>query len=267
LSRRNREKKIPVVVIKKGSQMIAYPISMIKTSTPKVQEMEDILSSGLMNDGQKIKAINQLLIDNKKKAVLDSLDPQRIEEARQQLQEVKVFQTADNIATATYNKNSLIQDATININIEDINRAISSPKLVIDLANTTFISTLDRAEENVVEVTDNLYQDILYIQRLWNTSDEYVDKNGNRLESSKFSEYMSDNPIEKGVTNDAQKRAYIENLREQIELIKKDSKFKQVLTEAKFKEIVNRLNRYDLLKPNIKKMKAEINKTKNDLEC
>ena len=267
LSRRNREKKIPVVVIKKGAQMIAYPISMIKTSTPKVQEMEDILSSGLMNDGQKIKAINQLLIDNKKKAVLDSLDPQRIEEARQQLQEVKVFQTADNIATATYNKNSLIQDATININIEDINRAISSPKLVIDLANTTFISTLDRAEENVVEVTDNLYQDILYIQRLWNTSDEYVDKNGNRLESSKFSEYMSDNPIEKGVTNDAQKRAYIENLREQIELIKKDSKFKQVLTEAKFKEIVNRLNRYDLLKPNIKKMKAEINKTKNDLEC
>jgi hypothetical protein len=264
LSRRNREKKIPVVVIKKGAQMIAYPISMIKTSTPKVQEMEDILSSGLMNDGQKIKAINQLLIDNKKKAVLDSLDPQRIEEARQQLQEVKVFQTADNIATATYNKNSLIQDATININIEDINRAISSPKLVIDLANTTFISTLDRKYDTMIEIENALSEEAIALDKRLRKRDGYVDKNNDPIED-KFREVFDDNEVELSPTTSTLKIMNINILKQALDNLTKPAR--EMLGKQKIDELKNLVARYEMIKKQTSVDKSKINETKNDLEC
>ena len=56
LSKKNEDKKIPIIVIKKGAYYIAYPINMVKTSSPQTDLFDGILNSNIVSSILKVES-------------------------------------------------------------------------------------------------------------------------------------------------------------------------------------------------------------------
>lgn len=141
VSEKNKGKKVPIVVIKRGAQMIAFPVQMVKTNVSKVEELYVILDDTTKTDAQKVTAINNLLIENgiaPKEFELTALEEQKIARIEARLEANKEYKTADQLADKNYKKENLKNDATIALDLENLSVSLPSQKFNIDLENLDY---------------------------------------------------------------------------------------------------------------------------------
>ena len=157
LSKKNENKKIPVIIFKKGVHNIAYPITMVKSSEPI--NFESLLTG---TPQEIVLKVNQAIIENKINAqkigfedvVVDSysgdiLLSDKAKQTKIDFESNQKFITADIIAKKSYKKENLINDATIRIDLDNLDQVMSSAKIRIKLDET--IKGLNNEVDNQIE--------------------------------------------------------------------------------------------------------------------
>ena len=141
MTKNNPNLKIPIVVFKVGANTIAFPITMKKSSEPI--EFEALLQG---TPQEIVKKINQAIIDNSinaKKLVFSDINitpsgememSETAQKAKEAFANNTTFVTADTLAEKSYKTENLVKDATIRINLTDVEKVFSAPKVVIDVA-------------------------------------------------------------------------------------------------------------------------------------
>jgi hypothetical protein len=173
LVRANPELKIPIVILQKGKYKFAFPISMVKTSEDKSSQLEAI-SVATETPTEVIKLVNNLMISLGLNTRITKVTPEIIEKVRTELTNYTTFKTADEIADVNYNKNQLLLDATIKVDLE--NEIISSPKVTVDYKTLT-IGKIEENETDAVNLRESIVQDLKEIEKIVNSSVEIPDKN------------------------------------------------------------------------------------------
>ena len=146
VSEKNKGKKVPIVVIKRGAQMIAFPVQMVKTNVSKVEDLNLILDNVEITDAQKVTAINNLLIENgitPKEFELTTLDEQKVNAIADRLDKNQEYKTAEQLADKKYKKENLVNDATIALDLENLSVSLPSQKFNIDLENLNYTNLPD----------------------------------------------------------------------------------------------------------------------------
>ena len=141
ISEKNKGKKVPIVIIKRGVQMIAFPVQMIKTTVSKIEDLNTILEDSTKTDAQKVTAINNLLIENgiaPKEFELTTLDEQKVNAIADRLENNQEYKTAEQLADKDYKKENLINDATIALDLENLSVSLPSQKFNVDLENLDY---------------------------------------------------------------------------------------------------------------------------------
>lgn len=173
LARLNPERKIPVVVLQRGEYQFAFPITMVKNTEDQSQLLEDILTA-VETDIEASKAINNLMISLGSDTRVTGLNEDIINDLRTELSNYTVFRTADEIADVNYDKNNLITDATIKVDLE--NEVISSPKVTVDFSTLT-IGNLEDTELSAGQLRQTIAEDLREIEKIVNSSIEIPDQN------------------------------------------------------------------------------------------
>ena len=141
ISEKNKGKKVPIVIIKRGAQMIAFPVQMVKKDDPKTENLYLILDNQDLTDAQKVTAINSLLIENgiaPKEFELTTLDEQKVNAIADRLDKNQEYKTAEQLADKEYKKENLINDATIALDLENLSVSLPSQKFNVDLENLDY---------------------------------------------------------------------------------------------------------------------------------
>ena len=141
ISEKNKGKKVPIVIIKRGAQMIAFPVQMVKKDDPKTENLYLILDNQDLTDAQKVTAINSLLIENgiaPKEFELTTLDEQKVNAIADRLDKNQEYKTAEQLADKNYKKENLINDATIALDLENLSVSLPSQKFNVDLENLDY---------------------------------------------------------------------------------------------------------------------------------
>ena len=146
ISEKNKGKKVPIVIIKRGAQMIAFPVQMVKKDDPKTENLYLILDNQDLTDAQKVTAINNLLIENgiaPKEFELTTLDEQKVNAIADRLDKNQEYKTAEQLADKDYKKENLINDATIALDLVNYKVSLPSQKFNIDLENLDYTNLPD----------------------------------------------------------------------------------------------------------------------------
>lgn len=265
VSNNQKGKKIPVVVIKKGNHMIAYPISIVKKDNSQLGRLEAILSNQFSNENEKVTEINDLLISlgiSPSVYNLIDLNEQKLEQIGKDLSEHKVYTTANDLADK-YNKKLLKYDATIKIDLEDLNRSISSPKVRIDLDDITIYQTSEIKYENMTEL-ENILSDLsLEVDSI--IMNDYVNSKGDAIEN-KFTDVYADDSVIKKPENQLEKMHNVRMLLNAFPIM--PPKFKGLLGQEKVNQIKQINKKIEFLKNQVDtKTVPEVINKKNELEC
>ena len=172
VAKANPEAKIPVVLLKKGKHQFVFPISLIKTAENQVEKLNSILEKE-QDFIQTRKEVNNLMISLGLNTRLVSDSDIQLENIREELEQYTTFRTADELADVNYDKNRLISDATIKIDLEDT--LISSPKITVDYSKAT-IGTSEENEKGAIELRKDIVKDIIEIRNIVNRSPEIPDQ-------------------------------------------------------------------------------------------
>ncbi len=258
IARVNPELKIPVVVLQKGKYKFAFPVTMAKITEDKSQQLEDILTV-VETDIEAIKLINNLMISLGSNTRITVLTPEIIDNLRTELTNYTTFRTADEIAETSYNKNQLIADATIKVDLE--NEVISSPKVTVDY-NTLTLGNLADTETDAGNLRQSIVEDLREIEKVVNSSIEIPDQN-------RLIEAFDENAVEN-------KRTDIMN-RKDINFIKEvfftpEGKLKsvqgravEVIGKDKLLRLREKLQQLQFYEAQIKTIKDK--NTENNLKC
>jgi len=159
ISKNNKDMKIPVVIFKKGVHFVAFPINMVKTANPLTETFNGIMNSS--NSPQEI--INKLneeiqnnSLDTPKLTYSDIDNTEKMNSVKEAFDNNTSFVTAEILASTKYKKESLTTDAEIAIDLDDLDRAISSPKIRIDLESLNLGKTLDVLENSALDLAKNI---------------------------------------------------------------------------------------------------------------
>lgn len=240
LSKDNPTLKVPVIVFKKGVHTIAFPITMAKTNTPV--EFDSILNSG-KSPQEIVLAINDAIIKNNldtpKLVYADINNEEKLNITREAFASKQSYVSADVLASNTYKKSNLVNDALINIDLSNLDSAISSPKIRIDLDSIELGNIKDFKNETKTEIENSLNDVAKEIEKFNNT--QYLDKKGEAVENE-FTDFIGENPTVEA-TNQLNKIKNVNILRGYLSLAPKS--FRTLFGEDKIKAAKNAILRYD----------------------
>ena len=205
IAKDNKDRKIPVVVFRRGNHSIAFPISLQRKPSPldlesllqgTPQEMVLKINKAISDNNVEVEKLNfsDLVLDNSGEIVVS----ENVEKVRKAFENHTMFKTADELASEQYDKTNLTADATIRIDLEDLPSAIVSPKIRIDLKSATYSNTnevkytqMSELEKAMSDAYKQMESDLFK-----NSATKYLDKKGEILESSDhpYIEYLEDNP-------------------------------------------------------------------------
>lgn len=269
LSQVNKGRKIPVVIIKKGAYNVAYPISVVKTADPKGSIIEDILAQKL-DVVETSKAINEAIIVNgiatDMRVTPETLTDEVISQIIEQFEANQTYRTADEFAEQGYKADSLTTDAQINIDLENIDQAISDAKLRIKLDDTVvfesprdskFVS-LTEVEERMSDLAQEVYNDFVK-----NADTKYVDSKGNILEDTHYTDTFDENPIESPNSHlDKVKNA---NILEEAFSVKLPKVVEQALGQDLIKEVKDLIKTRAFVKTQTAPKASEVQNGENNI--
>lgn len=168
LSKNNSDKKVPIVIFKKGAYYVAFPISMVKVVESKLSDLESILSSNLTVQEQVFK-INDLIIKNgitTPKVVFSDLNSDtKIEDLKDAFENNTTFKTADELADTGYKTEDLTKDALIKIDLANLDQTIKDVKVRFNVESIRLKKTKKEVEnlkislaEKASNLADELYK-------------------------------------------------------------------------------------------------------------
>jgi len=264
------DKKVPLIVIKKGAYSIAYPISMVKTATPQIDLFDGILQSTITPQ-QKILQINDAIIKEniktEKLAFDDINDQEKLDKTRKAFEDKKVFVDAKTLADKNYKIKNLVKDAQINIDLENLDQAISDAKLRISFKNTEIKVTLDSKNNNLSEVETEL-SDLAYElakDYATNAGVKYIDSKGDIIEDTTYTNTLDDNQLIKA-TNQLDKMHNVKVIRQAF-----SDKLPKALEKAigidKMRQAQSLIKQYDFLKKQIVVSEEELKEGLNNTDC
>lgn len=154
ISRKNPGQKIPFVVVTKGVYNIAYPVSLVKTADSRLQEFKDLLSSQRTIQEKAIE-INNLIkkynLDPNLLVIVEDLQNQNtLNKLAEAFDKKENFISVDDFASSNYNKESVADDVTIDIDLDNLDRAISDPKVRVSFEKGDVIFRDDFKEMGVL---------------------------------------------------------------------------------------------------------------------
>jgi hypothetical protein len=168
ISKKDTGKKVPFIVIKKGAYNIAYPVTT-KIGEPKTSELSNAIAN--KDTKQQVIAINELIqkynIPTELLIYGDLKNNSKIEEVKSAFENYESHVSMESFASSKYDKNNLLKDATINIDIED-DSSISDPKVRVSL------DAEDMYFEEAKEVLEA--KEISTITKISNLADELYDE-------------------------------------------------------------------------------------------
>lgn len=267
---KNTNKKIPIVVIKKGAYSIAYPISMIKTATPQTDLFDGILQSTI-SPQEKVLKINEAILNQNiqtERLTFDDINNQeKLDEVRKSFEDKKVFVDAKTLADKNYKIKNLTKDAQINIDLENLDQAISDAKLRVSYKNAEIKVTLDDKNNNLSEVETEL-SDLSYeLSRDYraNSTTKYLDSKGDIIEDTTYTNAFDDNEVTKAESH-LDKMHNIKVLKQAFS--KKLSKpLETAIGADKIRQVKSLMKQYDFLKKQIVVSEEELKEGKKNTEC
>lgn len=263
ISKRNAGQKVPFIIYKQGSRNIVYPIALIKTLTDRSSEL-DFLNSPLLSKDQKANLLLDTLIQS-------GLNPQNykidfstewvensdteIQSIIDDLSQVETFINVD-ILAGDYNKNNLILDAQISIDLA--NTPFAANKIVVNIEEVKPFDGLqnleeqfENAEQERIRLESELSNELIALNTEILTNPEFQDINNS------FTEVFDDANVFTQPTSNTQIISNVNILREAFSKpISK--KLMGVLGEQNVKDIRNLLNTLDNLRGKQKNIKVEI---------
>lgn len=255
ISKNNQGKKQPIIVFRKGAYNIAFPISMVKTNTPvgfdnllvgTPQEIVLKINDEIIKNG-----IQAPKLTYKDVQIVDgeiSLSD-RANVVRDAFVNKKSFVSADTLASKTYKKENLTTDATINIDLDNLDRAISSPKIRIKLDESVNIRTeADVKIDNLID-TENKLNDLaveIYDDFIKNADTKYLDSKGDIIEDTTFTDTFDENTIEQ--TDNQIKKVGNINILKKAFADKLSKSLETAIGAEKVLEVRRLLKQYDFIK-------------------
>ena len=149
ISEKNKEQKVPFVVIQRGIHLLAYPVTMVKSQDSKLSDLEIAFQEPTVQ--KQVIAVNNLI--DKFNIKTDKVFPENIEQKQEQLKkafdENQTFTTMEEFISDKYNLENLKNDVLINIDLDNIEKAISDAKIRISLDNSDFKLTVSLDTKNL----------------------------------------------------------------------------------------------------------------------
>lgn len=161
LTKNNPNLKIPIVVFKVGENLVAFPITLKKSANPI---KFDILLNGTSQE--MVKNINQAIIDNKIRVEKLSFEDITIDyrgeivlsEAAEKVREAfankTTFVNASLLANNKYKVENLVNDASIRIDLSNIDSVFSAPKAILDLGSVEIKQPKEVVEARVLDIDE-----------------------------------------------------------------------------------------------------------------
>lgn len=191
ISRKYPQRKMPIVVVKRGENYIALPIFLNKS--PLGQRGLDMVENAIETATSPIEVAKNLnaLINQEgvrtEKILPQEVTDENLERIRTAFQEHLIFTTADEIASQDYNKANLLVDAQMYIDADNLEQVINAPKVRIDIQNMLFNqeATFDTSDvkTSVENELDTLAKD-LYNDFIRNASTTYINSKGDIIENA-----------------------------------------------------------------------------------
>lgn len=153
ISEKYKGSKVPIVVIKRGNQLIAFPITMNKVTVSKRQGALEILERTDITDAQKVKLLNDYLINNNispKRFNMVSLEEEVVNRILDVLDNQEDFISGEQLADKNYKKENLVNDAKISLDLENLSVSLPSQKININLDNIS-IKEMKTSKDKVAE--------------------------------------------------------------------------------------------------------------------
>jgi hypothetical protein len=267
---KNTSKKVPLIVIKKGAYSIAYPISMVKTATPQTELLDGILQATITPQ-EKVLKINEAILNQNIKtdrlAFDDINNQEKLDEVRKAFEDKKVFVDAKTLADKNYKIKNLINDAQINIDLENLDQAISDAKLRVSYKNTEIKVTLDNKNNNLSEVETEL-SNLTYelAQDYANNADtKYLDSKGDIIEDTVYTNAFDDNEITKAESH-LDKMHNIKVLKQALSE-KLSKSLEKAIGMDKIRQVKSLIKQYDFLKKQIVVSEEELKEGLNNTDC
>lgn len=194
-----KDKKQPVIIFKRGAYNVAYPVSLIKSSSPVAETILSIVQNNELTETAKIKAINQRIIEtgiaSDKRLTEYNID--QINAIINDFSANQTFVSMDTFSSPNYRWQNLTTDILINIDLNNLDQVISDAKLEIDL-NSININTPEQDRfENIIEV-DNRLSDLaieLYTDYTQNAQIKYINSKGEILEDTNYTNVFDEGII------------------------------------------------------------------------
>ena len=266
ISKKNNSKKIPVVVIQKGVYKVAYPISVKKTKAEKGHLVEAVLQQSLTKPQIAIE-INKLIQEHKietSKVIAEDITDAKIEEIIEAFNNKEAFRTAEEFADKSYNTNSLKADALINIDLENIDQAISDVKVRLNFGTLTYKGSFEELENSMIGIRNTLSDLTIEVERdIMNNPKHgrYNDSKGNFRENAFTDTLTADNVVNRKPKDDNEVGVNINILRDAIS--KATPTDKKSLGEVKLKEVLQAFEKLDRALKSMKVQKEIIKNGQN----
>lgn len=243
--------KLPVVVFKKGVYSIAYPVTLVKSPAPMTERITGILNNILLSEVEKVKAVNQQIIETgiAPELRLSKFDPIQIQNIIDAFAQNETFVSMDNFASTNYRIANVTSDAQINIDLNNLDQTISDPKLELDLQSITVSLQANDRYENLIDIEDKLSSDAieLYQDYIRNADSKYLNSRGEIIEDTTYTNAFDDNVVTAVPTSNIEKLSNVRILREAFSGTMPKS-LQDIIGKDKITEIKNLLRKYDMLK-------------------
>lgn len=243
ISKKYPQRKMPIVVVKRGENYVALPIFLNKT--PLGQRGLDMVENAIETATSPIEVAKNLnaLINQEgvrtEKILPQEVTDENLERIRTAFQEHLIFTTADEIASQDYSKENLLVDAQMYIDADNLDQVINAPKVRIDIQNMLFNQevTFDTSDvkSSVENELDTLAKE-LYNDFIRNASTTYVNSRGDIIENSYTDAFDEESMLEGNSHLDK-----LHNIRILREAFKVDFSKNKILRDAIGNEKIERV--------------------------
>jgi len=213
---KNKEQKIPVIVFRKGKYNVAYPVSLKKTSFPVEQRITSITDNQTLSPTEKIKAINEQIIETgiATDKRLTEYDQNKIDAIIEDFATHQTFVSMAEFSNANYRLSNAKNDVLINIDLDNLGKTISDPKLELDLDSIELSLPRKAKFDSLIEVEDRLSDLSIQLNNDYtqNAQTKYVRANGQIIEDTIYTNVFDEGRVFTEPQNYLQKVANINAL-------------------------------------------------------
>lgn len=259
ISGSNRDAKIPFVAFNYNGKVVAFPISLTSFTFDRSEPVLEVFNSAEATTAVKAKTLVDALIQNKlnpqsygidftdKEGWIDSPETER---ALEDLSKIKEFVDVERFATKNYNKENLIADASIAIDIS--NTPFQTSKIMLGMSNKIdsdvlgYREFLEESEQKEIETRRALNEVVRQL--------EIAYLNNEDLDNT-FTQTFDENPIVQG-EGDIVMRKNINTLKTAIKGASQNTK--KIIGIDLFKRANDLLNQLKFSAKKVKDVKEQI---------